>query len=67
MTVRYIIDKLYNTSFASREELVFLLNHLTKKDKEYLTAKAHEVTAKEDLHGTIHSHRHELRSMPRAR
>lgn len=46
MTVRYIIDKLYNTSFASREELVFLLNHLTKKDKEYLTAKAHEVSLK---------------------
>ena len=36
MSVIEIINKLYNTSTATREELNYLLDNLTKKDKEYL-------------------------------
>ena len=46
MQVRTIIDKLYNTTNASREELLFLLNNLSKENKEYLIKKSHEVALK---------------------
>ena len=44
MSVIEIINKLYNTSTATREELNYLLDNLTKKDKEYLIEKSHEIT-----------------------
>lgn len=40
MSVIEIINKLYNTSTATREELNYLLDNLTKKDKEYLIEKS---------------------------
>ena len=43
MQVRNIIDKLYNTTNASREELLFLLDNLSEENKEYLIEKAHRV------------------------
>ena len=43
MSVIEIINKLYNTSTATREELNYLLDNLTKKDKEYLIEKSHEI------------------------
>ena len=46
MQVRNIIDKLYNTTNASREELLFLLDNLSYENKEYLIEKAHEVAIK---------------------
>ena len=46
MQVRNIIDKLYNTTNASREELLFLLDNLSEEDKEYLIEKSHEVALK---------------------
>lgn len=42
MNIKNIIDKLYESNNASREELVFLLDNLTEKDKDYLVEKAHE-------------------------
>ncbi|MDU5107786.1 [FeFe] hydrogenase H-cluster radical SAM maturase HydE [Clostridium sp.] len=42
MNIKNIIDKLYENNNASREELVFLLDNLTEKDKDYLVEKAHE-------------------------
>ena len=46
MQVRTIIDKLYNTTNASREELLFLLNNLSDENKEYLIEKSHKVALK---------------------
>lgn len=46
MKVRNIIDKLYNTTNASREELLFLLDNLSEENKEYLIEKSHEVSLK---------------------
>ena len=46
MQVRNIIDKLYNTTNASREELLFLLDNLSEENKEYLIEKSHEVALK---------------------
>ncbi|MDO5779295.1 MAG: [FeFe] hydrogenase H-cluster radical SAM maturase HydE [Clostridium sp.] len=46
MQVRTIIDKLYNTTNASREELLFLLDNLSEENKEYLIEKSHEVALK---------------------
>lgn len=40
--VKEIIDKIYKENNATRDELLFLLNNLNDKDKEYLTEKAHE-------------------------
>lgn len=37
-----IIDKLYKSNNASREELLFLIDNLNNEDKEYLVEKAHE-------------------------
>lgn len=42
MTTISIIDKLYETSEATREELLFLLNNLTNEDQIYLEEKAHD-------------------------
>ena len=46
MQVRNIIDKLYNTTNASREELLFLLDNLSYENKEYLIEKSHKVALK---------------------
>lgn len=43
MQVKNIIDKLYTTTNASKEELIFLLDNLSKKDNEYLIEKSHEI------------------------
>ena len=43
MRVIEIIDKLYNTTTATREELNYLLDNLKEKDKEYLVEKSHEI------------------------
>ena len=43
MQVKDIIDKLYNTSNASKEELLYLLNTLSFEDKEYLLEKSHNI------------------------
>ena len=43
MNIKNIIDKLYENNNANREELVYLLDNLTEKDKEYLIEKAHEI------------------------
>lgn len=43
MSVIEIIDKLYNTNTATREELNYLLDNLTEKDKKYLIEKSHEI------------------------
>ena len=43
MQVKDIIDKLYSTTNASREELLFLLDNLSEENKEYLIEKAHRV------------------------
>ncbi|AYE33557.1 [FeFe] hydrogenase H-cluster radical SAM maturase HydE [Clostridium septicum] len=40
--VKLIIDKIYKENNATRDELLFLLNNLNDKDKEYLIEKAHE-------------------------
>ncbi|MDU1313831.1 MAG: [FeFe] hydrogenase H-cluster radical SAM maturase HydE [Clostridium septicum] len=42
MKVKLIIDKIYKENNATRDELLFLLNNLNDKDKEYLIEKAHE-------------------------
>ena len=44
MVVKRIIDKLYTESLATREELLFLLDNLKVRDKEYLVQKAHQVS-----------------------
>ena len=44
MQVKDIIDKLYSTTNASREELLFLLDNLSEENKEYLIEKAHRVS-----------------------
>ena len=41
-----IIDKLYKYNTASEEELIFLLENLEQKSKEYLFEKAHQVSLK---------------------
>lgn len=46
MVIREIIDKLFNTNTAEEEELVFLLDNLSKEDKKYLILKAHETRIK---------------------
>ena len=46
MQVRNIIDKLYNTTNASREELLFLLDNLSQENKAYLIEKSHKVALK---------------------
>lgn len=46
MNIKNIIDKLYETNNASREELVFLLDNLTERDKDYLVEKAHQTRMK---------------------
>ena len=46
MNIKNIIDKLYETNNASREELVFLLDNLTENDKTYLVEKAHQTRMK---------------------
>lgn len=42
MIIKDIIDKLYLENNAAKEELNFLLDHLTEEDKKYLIQKAHE-------------------------
>lgn len=44
MVVKGIIDKLYDESIATREELLFLLNNIKLQDKQYLVEKAHKVS-----------------------
>lgn len=44
--VREIINKLFNTNNAEEDELLFLLDNLSKEDKEYLILKAHETRIK---------------------
>ncbi|WP_297991817.1 [FeFe] hydrogenase H-cluster radical SAM maturase HydE [uncultured Clostridium sp.] len=46
MKVIDIIDKLYNTTNASREEILFLLDNLSSEDKKYLIKKSHEIAIK---------------------
>lgn len=46
MQLRNIIDKLYNTTNASREELLFLLDNLSQENKAYLIEKSHKVALK---------------------
>lgn len=46
MQVRNIIDKLYNTTNASREELLFLLDNLSQENKAYLIEQSHKVALK---------------------
>lgn len=46
MDVRKIIDKLYTTNNASREELLFLLDNIDSDSKEYLLEKSHETRMK---------------------
>ena len=46
MQVKDIIDKLYSTTNASREELLFLLDNLSEENKEYLIEKSHKVALK---------------------
>lgn len=41
-----IIEKLYNTNDASREELLFLLDNINESSKELLISKAHETRMK---------------------
>ena len=41
-----IINKLYNTSMASYEELLFLLDNISTEDKKYLIEKSHDVSLK---------------------
>ena len=46
MQVKKIIDKLYNTTNASKEELIYLLDNLTFNDKKYLIEKSHDIALK---------------------
>lgn len=46
MNVKDIINKLYNTSMASYEELLFLLDNISTEDKKYLIEKSHDVSLK---------------------
>ena len=46
MQVKEIIDKLYNTTSASNEELLFVLDNMSTEDKKYLVSKSHEVALK---------------------
>ena len=46
MQVKDIIDKLYSTTNASREELLFLLDNLSQENKAYLIEKSHKVALK---------------------
>ena len=46
MQVKDIIDKLYSTTNASREELLFLLDNLSEENKEYLIEQSHKVALK---------------------
>ncbi len=46
MKVIDIIDKLYNTTNASIEEILFLLENLSSEDKKYLIKKSHEIAIK---------------------
>lgn len=46
MVIREIIHKLFNTNTAEEEELIFLLDNLSKEDKDYLILKAHETRIK---------------------
>lgn len=46
MIVKEIIDKLYKTENATDEELLFLLDNLSKEDEEYLFNKANDVRLK---------------------
>lgn len=46
MIVREIIDKLYKTENATDEELLFILDNLSKEDEEYLFSKANDVRLK---------------------
>ena len=44
MNVKDIINKIYNTSMASYEELLFLLDNISTEDKKYLIEKSHDVS-----------------------
>lgn len=46
MQVKKIIDKLYNTTNASKEELIYLLDNLNFNDKKYLIEKSHDIALK---------------------
>lgn len=40
--MKELIDKLYKNNYLNEQELLELLNNLSKEDKEYLVQKAHE-------------------------
>lgn len=42
MEIKQIIDKLYMTNNASREELLFILDNIDNETKEYLIEKSHQ-------------------------
>lgn len=46
MLIREVINKLFNTNNAEEDELLFLLDNLSKEDKAYLILKAHETRIK---------------------
>lgn len=46
MDITNIIDKLYKTHNATREELLYLLDNIDETSKEYLTQKSNEVRMK---------------------
>lgn len=45
-TIEKIIDELYEKNNISKENLLFILNNVDKKTKEYLVSKAHETRLK---------------------
>lgn len=43
MNIKNIIDKLYKEHDASREELVYILDNITKEEQEYLYEKSNDI------------------------
>src|SRR5665647_1569344 len=52
MDIKAIIDKLYETNTAGREELLYLVNNITEEEKEYLFEKSKK-TAEENYSNKV--------------
>ena len=52
MDIKAIIDKLYETNNAGREELLYLVNNITEEEKEYLLEKSKK-TAEENYSNKV--------------
>lgn len=52
MNIKAIIDKLYETNSADKEELLYLINNINEKEKEYLLEKSKK-TAEENYSNKV--------------